>query len=197
MVDNNQNNEPSNELMYIYEWVDSIQLSRPKKNISRDFSDSILLAEIIKHYIPKLVDMNNYPPASSTNQKCYNWTTLNNKVLKKIGVQVSNQEINDIISCKSLSIEHLLQRVYDAIEKTAKIQITKTNNKSETPSKANISKLDIKRKINEKQSGINKLKRIVNELEVKLSNSNAEINSLELQVEQFTRIAKSKGINIE
>lgn len=49
MVDNNQHNEPSNELMYIYEWVDSIQLSRPKKNISRDFSDSILLAEIIKH----------------------------------------------------------------------------------------------------------------------------------------------------
>lgn len=29
-----------NEIMYIYEWVDSINLSRPKKNISRDFSDA-------------------------------------------------------------------------------------------------------------------------------------------------------------
>jgi hypothetical protein len=28
-----------NEIMHIYEWVDSITLSRPKKNIARDFSD--------------------------------------------------------------------------------------------------------------------------------------------------------------
>jgi hypothetical protein len=28
-----------NELMYVYEWVDSVPLSRPKKNIARDFSD--------------------------------------------------------------------------------------------------------------------------------------------------------------
>ncbi len=28
-----------NQLMYIYEWVDSVPLSRPKKNIARDFSD--------------------------------------------------------------------------------------------------------------------------------------------------------------
>lgn len=28
-----------NDIMHIYEWVDSVQLSRPKKNIARDFSD--------------------------------------------------------------------------------------------------------------------------------------------------------------
>ncbi len=33
------NMKEDNELMYIYEWVDSVPLSRPKKNISRDFSD--------------------------------------------------------------------------------------------------------------------------------------------------------------
>jgi hypothetical protein len=27
------------EIMFIYEWVDSIPLSRPKKSIARDFSD--------------------------------------------------------------------------------------------------------------------------------------------------------------
>ena len=43
----NQNQSEENELMYIYEWVDSIQLSRPKKNIARDFCDCLLLAEII------------------------------------------------------------------------------------------------------------------------------------------------------
>ncbi len=31
--------QDENELMYIYEWVDSVPLSRPKKNISRDFAD--------------------------------------------------------------------------------------------------------------------------------------------------------------
>jgi hypothetical protein len=29
----------------VYEWVDSFELSRPKKNISRDFSDGVLMAE--------------------------------------------------------------------------------------------------------------------------------------------------------
>ncbi len=28
-----------NQFMFIYEWVDSVNLSRPKKNIARDFSD--------------------------------------------------------------------------------------------------------------------------------------------------------------
>ena len=65
---NNQNQEPQeeqedelnnvqddeSELMYIYEWVDSIELSRPKKNIARDFSDGVLLAEIIKSYCSTL-----------------------------------------------------------------------------------------------------------------------------------------------
>jgi hypothetical protein len=35
----NNSSEENNEMMFIYEWVDSIPLSRPKKNISRDFSD--------------------------------------------------------------------------------------------------------------------------------------------------------------
>ena len=45
------------ELMYIYQWLDTLTLSHPKKNISRDFSDGQLLAEVIKHYCPKIVDL--------------------------------------------------------------------------------------------------------------------------------------------
>ena len=40
------------ELNEVYNYVDSIPLSRPKKNISRDFCDGVLLAEIIHHFIP-------------------------------------------------------------------------------------------------------------------------------------------------
>ena len=48
------------ELNNIYNWVDEIPLSRPKKSIARDFADGVLLAEIVKHYYPTLVELHNY-----------------------------------------------------------------------------------------------------------------------------------------
>ena len=65
------------ELQLLYTWVDDIPLSRPKKNIARDFSDGVLMAEIVKHFFPKLVQLHNYSTASSYTQKLYNWNTLN------------------------------------------------------------------------------------------------------------------------
>ena len=88
-------NQPLSEedLNSIYNWVDQIPLTRPKKNIARDFSDGLLVAEIVYYFIPKLVDVyeviiikqiHNYSTANSMKQKRYNWETLNTKVLKKI-----------------------------------------------------------------------------------------------------------------
>jgi CAMSAP CH domain. len=65
------------ELNAIYNWVDEIPLSRPKKNIARDFADGVLMAEIVHHYIPRIVEIHNYSPAHSTSAKLYNWNTLN------------------------------------------------------------------------------------------------------------------------
>ena len=46
-----------NEIMEIYEWVDTIQLTRPKKNIARDFSDGgTFMLTINKYYSPKLLN---------------------------------------------------------------------------------------------------------------------------------------------
>jgi hypothetical protein len=53
------------ELNQIYNWVDSIPLSRPKKNITRDFSDGCMLAEIVAHYYPKFIELHNYSLAHS------------------------------------------------------------------------------------------------------------------------------------
>ena len=69
------------ELTEVYNWVDQIPLSRPKKNISRDFSDGVLMAEIINHYFPKLVELHNYVATTSAATKLSNWTTLNSKIL--------------------------------------------------------------------------------------------------------------------
>ena len=65
------------ELNGIYNWVDSIPLSRPKKNIARDFSDGVLVAEVVHHFFPKIVELHNYSLSHSIQQKLYNWNTLN------------------------------------------------------------------------------------------------------------------------
>ncbi len=73
--------------------VDSIPLSRPKKNISRDFSDGLMMAEVIHHFNPKIVAVHNYPASNAVSKKIVNWSTLNSKVLKKIGINLSKQQI--------------------------------------------------------------------------------------------------------
>ena len=91
--------EEDNTLMYIYEWVDSVPLSRQKKNIARDFNDGVLLAEMIKYHYPKLVDLHNYPSSSSTEMKMSNWNTLNHKVLKKLGLTMLSIAKQELLSC--------------------------------------------------------------------------------------------------
>ena len=191
-----QEQTEENDVMYIYEWVDSIQLSRPKKNIARDFCDCVLVAEIIKHYLPRLVDLHNYPSASSTMQKTTNWNTLNTKVLKKIGVKMTKQEINDIITCKPLAIEHLLQRIYDAIHN----QINSNNNEEGNnnnmvrPSNGNAERL--KKILEEKENNINQLHEIIDVLEMKLKSSNEMQETLANKVDELTNLLQSKGIDV-
>ncbi len=67
------------ELQELYAWIDNIPLSRQKKNITRDFSDGVLTAEVVHHFIPRLVELHNYSPANATQQKVDNWKTLNSK----------------------------------------------------------------------------------------------------------------------
>lgn len=73
-------------MQLVYNWVDEIPLSRPKKNITRDFSDGgrlkqtvVLMAEIIQYYIPSLVQVHNYSGQHAVEKKMYNWETLNRK----------------------------------------------------------------------------------------------------------------------
>lgn len=73
--------------------VDNIPFSKPKKNISRDFSDALMMAELIHHYYPKKVELHNYPSTNAVNKKVANWNTLNTKVLKKMGLGMHSKQI--------------------------------------------------------------------------------------------------------
>ncbi|KAF8060531.1 Spef1 [Scenedesmus sp. PABB004] len=97
------------DLQGLYTWVDEIPLSRPKRNISRDFADGVLLAELVGHYFPKLVELHNYSSANGMQQKLYNWTTLNNKVLKRLGMQLSREHMQEIATGVPGAIEEALR----------------------------------------------------------------------------------------
>ena len=44
-----------NQLEQVYNWVDTCKLSKPKKNIARDFSDGVLFSEVISNFLPKII----------------------------------------------------------------------------------------------------------------------------------------------
>lgn len=107
--------ETDEELQKLYNWVDEIPLSRPKRNISRDFADGVLFAEIVNHFFPRIIEMHNYSAANSNAQKLYNWNTLNSKVLKKLGYQIHQQDLDDVIKASPGAVERVLLVFQDKI----------------------------------------------------------------------------------
>lgn len=86
MILDKQLTEP--ELDDLFAWVDTLPLSRAKKypfystlrNINRDYSDALLMAETINNFYPKYIDLHNYPATNSVKSKLANWKTLNSMI---------------------------------------------------------------------------------------------------------------------
>ena len=97
-------------------WVDTFTLTRVKKDLNRDFSDACLVAEIIAKVHPGLVEVHNYPACSTTKQKIDNWNTLRAKVLKKIGLKLTNIEIENLANWRANAIEIFLGRLKENLE---------------------------------------------------------------------------------
>ncbi|KAJ3404696.1 Sperm flagellar protein 1 [Chytriomyces hyalinus] len=89
-------------------WIDEIPISKPKKNITRDFSDGVATAEVVHHFCPKLVELFMYSPANAVSQKMYNWNTLNQKVFRKLGYIAQPELISCIVANKPGYVEYLL-----------------------------------------------------------------------------------------
>ncbi|XP_067324526.1 sperm flagellar protein 1 isoform X1 [Anolis sagrei] len=109
--------EPDEEgVLELYRWVDAIPLSRPKRNLARDFSDGVLVAEVVKFYFPKMVEMHNYAPANSTQQKLSNWGHLNRKVLNKLNFSVPEDVVRKVAQCTPGVVELVLIPLRQKIE---------------------------------------------------------------------------------
>ena len=196
--EDNLEDTEDNKLMYIYEWVDSIPLSRQKKNISRDFNDAVLFAEMIKYHYPRLVDLHNYPSASSTKAKIINWETLNKKVLKKIGLKLGKNEIDDLVRSKPNAIENLLGRLYNVINGIPQINNVNNNsiNKEQHHLNNNIRNnnnmiinneetAELMNAINEKDQEIARLQDYIKTLEQKIEISKENQKQLELKIKEL------------
>lgn len=77
-------------------------------DIISSFDSEVLVAEVVKHFLPHIVELHNYSAAHSVQQKSYNWNTLNQKVLKKINYQISPGDIKDLVEMTPETIERVL-----------------------------------------------------------------------------------------
>uniref|UniRef100_A0A673SPT8 CH-like domain-containing protein n=1 Tax=Suricata suricatta TaxID=37032 RepID=A0A673SPT8_SURSU len=68
----------------------------------------VMLAEIVKHFYPRLVDLHNYVPTCNTDRKLSNWSTLNRKVFHKLRLWVSETDIRKVVANTPGAIEPIL-----------------------------------------------------------------------------------------
>jgi hypothetical protein len=118
----------------VYRWIDSIPLSRPKKNIGLDFSDCVLVAETIHHYKPNLISLHNFPATSSFKQKVLNWETLNMKVLRKFGLKLSSTNIDQVASVSSFNNSLDILLVYTGCDRAISRSTTQATRCTAQPS---------------------------------------------------------------
>ncbi|XP_048419521.1 sperm flagellar protein 1 isoform X2 [Stegostoma tigrinum] len=113
-------------LQELYAWIDGIPLSRPKRNIARDFSDGVLVAEVVKHFLPKLVEIHNYIPANSTQQKLSNWQILDRKVFSKLHFHISEDMLTKLVKSSPGVIETVLymlrQKIEEELNRTQEVE---------------------------------------------------------------------------
>ncbi|KAL0964166.1 hypothetical protein UPYG_G00320100 [Umbra pygmaea] len=104
-------------LQDLFAWIDKIPLSRPKRNIARDFSDGVMAAEVVKYFFPKLVELHNFTPANSTLQKINNWGTLNRQVFSKLNFHIPEETVKRIVNSTAGAIEPVLCSLREMIDK--------------------------------------------------------------------------------
>ena len=106
-------------LLELRAWVDEPVYSRPRRNLGRDFSDGVLVAELIHHFCPRLVELPQYRTCNATAGKIDNWNTLNRNPLKKLGLQLSRAEIIAVTGQKLPALEKVFMLLHEKISEVS------------------------------------------------------------------------------
>jgi hypothetical protein len=201
------------QLRAIYAWIDAIPLSRPKKSIARDFSDGVLLAEVVATYFPSLVELHNYATANSSKQKIYNFETLNVRVLKKLGFTIPRNTIEDIINGRPGAIEGVLNTLQIRMARYREKDQRVSENKAESPANGYGGREDInvddERPTREpadtrraqaskaNKSGGNTNEELLVEKEQHIRELNETVEILELKVAKLEQLIRLKDAKIQ
>lgn len=76
----------------------------------------MLVAEAVRHFLPRAVELHNYSAASATPQKLYNWAALNARVFRRLGFQVSREDQAACAAAAPGAIERLLLQLRARVE---------------------------------------------------------------------------------
>ncbi|XP_044857109.1 sperm flagellar protein 1-like [Mauremys mutica] len=113
--------EPSGQILDIRDSsVNVCQLPTIPKERGCTGVTTVLAAEVVKFYFPKMVEMHNYVPANSTQQKLSNWGHLNRKVLNKLNFSIPEDMIRKIVQCTPGVVELMLLPLRQKIEEKQK-----------------------------------------------------------------------------
>lgn len=100
----------------ILAWLDTIPLSRPVRNLETDFSDGILVAEIVAYFFPEYVDLDMFHVARNMSQRTKNWRLLNSDVLPKLSLHAPGTVVHDITNGDHRGVELFLLHLREKLE---------------------------------------------------------------------------------
>jgi hypothetical protein len=104
--------------------LDRVPSCKPRKHFTREASDAVVMAEVVKHVVPGMVDMHNYyVGTASQQQKLTNWATLHSKVLTKVGCTISMGEIKACVQCVPGVAEVLLSRLWECLDRQTRVAV--------------------------------------------------------------------------
>lgn len=215
---NNQmqkNNLSDEELEALRSWLTGYDLSslNRSKKWQRDFSDAVLLAEILKLEFPTLVEIHNYSRCSGVQSKIDNWSMLNKRVLRKLQIHLRCDEIEKLAKADSFFIEVFLFTIMNQI---ASVKCDNQDDKELSPrgcastsvvhrnfdqaggdqeqtheAKVNIADNNVADEIRVRDGEVDKLRNAIRKLENEISVKSRQIEKLKVSLEESEKSQKS------
>ncbi|KAM8721059.1 hypothetical protein ACLKA7_007005 [Drosophila subpalustris] len=103
------------------QWLEQNHIN--STNLRRSFTDVLPLARLLARYYPDLIDLNYYPPRNSVQNKLTNWESFNKRVLARLGVHLTRDQMVRVARSVPGSVDLLLysiMRVQMAAERKAR-----------------------------------------------------------------------------
>ncbi|XP_030078919.1 uncharacterized protein LOC111598185 isoform X2 [Drosophila hydei] len=115
------------------QWLEENNIS--STNLRRSFTDVLPLARLLSRYYPDIIDLNYYPPRNSVQNKLCNWESFNKRVLSKLGLQLTREQMIRVARSVPGSVDQLLysvMRVHMAAEMKAREEHESTDDYDES-----------------------------------------------------------------